>query len=629
MHVNMWRWLARALARFGWRLLLGPLLVLASTGTASAANCSYATAQGSTGPSNWQTYCWIDFTGYNDVQARSASGQSYALTLQDGSVMSFVLRVSGAAIFASATPTWGGAAVGNTAFLGIPGRPALYQSSAGTTTVSFTGITITPPAGVAAVSNYMFVAGDAESSNETESLSFQSNGGGWVLLDQIGPISGATYPTVSGAGTATFTTTGVPGTVGAYIAGSTTPTTVTATIVGGGLQGAMFAVRFASIRLNTQISGTRANPSDQFTFSINATSGGTVLASGTSSGSGLGPFAAAALSVAASVPVTVNQTMAAGSTSTLARYRTTLTCTNSNAGSGTSLPSGLVTTSYGFAALQFGDAVQCTFTETPFPQLTLGKALAASGRQFAGDQFVMRIEQGGSVVASATTTGTGATVTTGTTPQFQASPGNTYRFNETAAGTTVLTQYTSALACSNANAGSATALPGTVGGTITPAMGDVVTCTITNTRIAANARLTIAKDAAPVSDPVNGTTNPKLIPGAVVRYTFAVTNTGPSAVDANAVWLVDAVPPQLSIGTAASPVFTDGSPASGLTFTPGTDIRFSNAATAPTSFAGCTYTPVAAYDPAVRFVCLNPKGIMAGSTGTPPGFTLSIQAQVR
>ena len=173
-----------------------------------------------------------------------------------------------------------------------------------------------------------------------------------------------------------------------------------------------------------------------------------------------------------------------------------------------------------------------------------------------------------------------------------------------------------------------TALPAVVGGSVTLAMGDVVTCMITNTRVAANARLTIAKDAVPLSDPVNGTTNPKVIPGAVVRYTFTVSNTGPTAVDTDTVWLIDTLPAPLAVGTAASPVFTQRPPPRGLTFFAATDLRFSDATAAPTSFAACTYTPVAAFDPAVRHVCLNPKGAMAGSVGTPPGFTLSIQAQV-
>ena len=37
---------------------------------ARATGCNFATAQGSTGPATWQTYCWLDFTAYNDVTAR-------------------------------------------------------------------------------------------------------------------------------------------------------------------------------------------------------------------------------------------------------------------------------------------------------------------------------------------------------------------------------------------------------------------------------------------------------------------------------------------------------------------------------------------------------------------------------
>lgn len=594
-----------------------------------AANCSVATSQGSTGPSDWQTYCWIDFSTYNDVSARSASGQAVSLTLQDGTVISFALKVSGAAITPATAPSWSGAAVGNTAFLGITGKPVIYQTSSGTTTVTFANITLTPPSG-GTTSAYMFVAADAESTNSSEALTFQTNGQSWLLLDQVGPTSGSTYPIASGTGTSTFTETGVDGTVGAYIVGSRTPTQLTTTLNGGsiGLQGVMFAVRFATIRLTTQINGARVQSSDQFTFNINATANGSTLATGTSSGTGVGPFTAASLSSAAALPLTLVQAMATGSGSTLSHYSSSLTCTNGSTGSSTPLPSNVTTTSYNFGSLAFGDSVLCTFTETPFPHLTLQKALSGTGRQFATDQFTMTITQGATTVATTTTSGTGATVTNGATPQYQASAGTQYKFAEAGAGATSLAQYTATMACTNAFSGSTTPLPTTPGGTITPQMGDVVTCTITNTRIANNALLSITKNATPVSDPVNGTVNPKLIPGAVVSYTFVVANTGPNAVDSNSVWLIDTLPAQMSVGTAASPTFVQGSPSSGLTFTPGTDLKFSNAGTPPGSFARCTYTPVAAYDPAVRYVCINPKGIMAGSTGTPPSFTLSIQAQL-
>lgn len=132
-----------------------------------------------------------------------------------------------------------------------------------------------------------------------------------------------------------------------------------------------------------------------------------------------------------------------------------------------------------------------------------------------------------------------------------------------------------------------------------------------------------------MSDPYRNTTNPLAIPGAVVRYSVGVSNSGNQAVTNNSIFIFDALPSQLSVGTASSPTFTQGTPTSGLTFNAATDICYSNSATTPASFAACTYTPVSAYDPAVRFVCFNPKGSMAASSGTPPSFSVTFDAQVK
>ena len=616
------------------RLLICLFLVILAMGplasASQAANCNVATSQGTTGPANWQTYCWLDFTSYNDATARSASGQNFSFALADGTVMTLNAKVtSGSALIASTAPSWTGAAVGNTAFLGVGGRPILYQSAAGTSTVQFSNIVLTPPSGTSTITSYMFVAADAESSNEGESLRFQTNGGGWSSLDQIGPISGSTYPTQSGLGTSTFNVTGVAGTVGAYIVGSSTPTTVTATMVGSGLQGMMFAVRFASIRLNMQISGARANAADQFKFDIAATTGGTVLATGTSSGTGNGPFTSAALSSSSAIPLTLKQAMASGSTYDLTHYRSTLTCTNRTSGSSTTMPSGVVTSSYSFGAMQFGDNVQCTFTATPFPHLTLVKALASSGRQFTNDEFVLKIDQGTTTIATTTTTGSGATIGNGSTPQVQVTVGTVYAFNETGDPSTAINQYTATMACTNASSGTGTALPTAVGGSITPRLGDVVTCTITNTKRGSNATLSVIKTSTVLSDPVNGSSNPKAIPGAIVRYSLVVSNSGATRTDnGNTVFVLDALPSQLAVGTAATATFTQGAVTSGLTFTASTDLKFSNSASPPATFANCTYNPAAAYDPAVTYVCFNPQGRMAASSGTPPSFTLTMQAQI-
>lgn len=608
------------------------LLVLAALwgGSAFAQSCNPATTQG-TAPAGWQTYCWLDFSTYNDATARTASGQNFAFTLTDGSTLTLTVKTSGTpGINAITAPSWSGAAVGNTAFLGISGKPIFYQNAGGTNTITFSSIAIAPPAGTSAATAYSFVAADAESTNNGESLSFTTNGGAWTLLDQVNPISGSLYPSTSGLGTSSFTETGVAGTVGGYIVGSSSPTTVSTTLVGGGLQGVMFAVRFASIRLNKQIGGARVNAADQFKFDIKATSSGAVLATGTSSGAGLGPFTAAAASLASGISLTLAESMAAGSVSTLSQYSSRLTCTNGTTGSTTPLPSNVATTSHVFGALQFGDAVQCTFTNTPYPHLQLRKALGAGGRLFNTDQFTMTITTGATTVATTTTTGTGTTVTNGATALTQVSAGTGYSMGEAASGTTALTQYTATMACTNANGSSATTLPTAVPGPITPALGDVITCTITNTKKTANAILTMVKSSSIVSDPINGSVNPKMIPGAMVNYAITVSNTGTLPVDSNTVFIDDPLPATVTYNNGFTVTFVNGTPASGLSFAAATNVRFSNLAATPASFAACTYTPAAGLDANVKHVCIRPSGIMAGATGAgQPSFTVTFQTQIK
>ncbi len=596
---------------------------------AMAAVCAPATSQG-TAPASWQTYCWLDFSTYNDATARTASGQNMSFPLSDGSTLNLNVKTTSTAapgLNAIAAPSWVGAAVGNTAFLGIPNRPILYTAASGTVTVTFSNISITPPPGVGAITAYAFVAADAESTDNAESIRYVTNGSAWTVLDQVDPISGAQYPVLSGVGSNTVNEAGagLTGNVGSWILGSNSPTTVSATMVAGGLQGVMFAVRFASIRLNKTIQGARADPSDQFTFNIKSTSSGAVLGTGTTGGTGLGPFAASAVSLASGLPLTLDETIAAGSANTLAAYRSVLTCTNGAAASSTPLPTNVVTTSYSFGALQFGDAVVCTYTNTPFPRLRLTKVLGGTGRVFAGDQFVMNVQQGASVLATTTTTGTGTTVATGTTSWAQVSASTAYGFYEAASGTTNLSYYTQTLACTNANAGSTTTLPTVVPGTITPVLGDVVTCTLTNTPKPAAVSLVITKTSTIVSDPINGTTNPKAIPGAVIRYTVSVTNTGRGTVDASTVVIADPLPTTMTFYAVAPTVtFTDGTPVSGLAFNPATGTAYSSQTGGGAPFTATLAPDANGYDANIKGLRIAPTGVMAGATAAgQPTFTVS------
>lgn len=349
------------------------LLALAFFGLAffsevQAATCSPAASQG-TAPPSWQTYCWLDMTSYNNATV-FGGGQNFSVTLSDGSVLSFLLSGSSpgtTAIVAKPAPAWSGAAVGNTAFLGIPGNPILYTTIGGTVNLTISNIIVTPPNGVVASGQFKFVVADAESTNNGESLTFVTNGGPWSIVDQVDPISGTIYPTIAGAGTSTFTETGVAGTVGAYIVGSLSPTTVNVQLVGGGLQGVMLALQYSTISANKLIGGSRANSADQFTYGAQATSNATLLSTATSTGAGLGPFGAAVATLSSGVGITISEKMAAGSVSSLTQYTTNLNCVNGFAGSSTPLPTNQPITSFNFGSTAYGDAIACTFTNTPKP----------------------------------------------------------------------------------------------------------------------------------------------------------------------------------------------------------------------------------------------------------------------
>ncbi|QDH32932.1 CshA/CshB family fibrillar adhesin-related protein [Porphyrobacter sp. YT40] len=613
------------------RMLAGLALLVALmwSPAAMAQNCGQAATQG-TAPASWQTYCWLNLTNYNDATARTAAGQNLTFTLPDGSVLSFNARVTGTttAYNAVTAPSWTGAAIGNTAFMGIPGRPILYTASAGTRTITLSNITVTPPVGASATV-YSFVVADAESTNQSESLRMTTNGGGWQLLDAVNPISGSTFPTISGVGTGTVTIGGQAGTVGAHILGSNSPTSVTVETQAGGLQGVMFAVRFATIRLETRINGARANAADQFNYRITSAITGATLNGGTTSGSGGGPFTAAPLNMSAGLPLSLALDMAAGSASPLSAYVSSLTCVNTAGTTRAALPNNLAATGTTIGQLQFGEYLVCTYTVGAQPRLRVRKAMGSS-RRFSTDQFTVRIMEGETVFASSTTSGSSSTINSGTgdTGLVQLVSGVTYSVDEIGAGTTSLGNYNAVLACANAASGSTTVLPSTIGGPIVLQPGDTVTCTITNTR-RATAVLVVEKSSVLISDPVNGTLNPKLIPGAVVEYAITVRNVGIGRPDTASIEIIDLMPADMAFATGTPVTFTDGSPSSGLSsFNAATMVDFSSNATGSGPY---TYTPTGAFDPAVRAIRITPAGRMnAASSGTiQPSFTIRFRARVQ
>ncbi|MBX7483010.1 proprotein convertase P-domain-containing protein [Qipengyuania qiaonensis] len=148
--------------------------------------------------------------------------------------------------------------------------------------------------------------------------------------------------------------------------------------------------------------------------------------------------------------------------------------------------------------------------------------------------------------------------------------------------------------------------------------------------------LNVTKVSSIISDPVNGTSNPKAIPGATIEYLITVNNTGSDQTDSDTVIVTDNAPANAKMclanlgGAGSGPVlFGAGSPVSGLSYSyvalgnASDDLQFS-------TNGGTTwnYTPTAdadGCDGAVSNFRVNPKGAFtAGRT-----FTLRVRFIVK
>lgn len=125
------------------------------------------------------------------------------------------------------------------------------------------------------------------------------------------------------------------------------------------------------------------------------------------------------------------------------------------------------------------------------------------------------------------------------------------------------------------------------------------------------------------------------LPGNDVIYKITATNSGQGPTTTDSLFVVDALPAQVEFyngdiddaGPATANVIFSQNGTS-LSFNPAVDMKYSNVTAVPTSFVACTYTPVAGYDPAVKYVCFNPKGpLLAGTPG--PNFSFQIRARIK
>lgn len=165
-----------------------------------------------------------------------------------------------------------------------------------------------------------------------------------------------------------------------------------------------------------------------------------------------------------------------------------------------------------------------------------------------------------------------------------------------------------------------------------------VSHTGTGTMIVGTANITISKNSAVLSDPIN-TTNPKAIPGAIVEYIINVSNAGYGYINTDSIVLTDPVAGGTTFffGNPLEPItFTDGAVTSGLTFTfsglasTTDDIDFSNDGGAtfvtPTTDANGFDTTA----PPINFIRINPKGeFKGGDTVNNPSMEIKFRVRVQ
>lgn len=144
--------------------------------------------------------------------------------------------------------------------------------------------------------------------------------------------------------------------------------------------------------------------------------------------------------------------------------------------------------------------------------------------------------------------------------------------------------------------------------------------------------LTISKSSAVYDETQFGGFS---VPLQDIAYTISVENSGGEGADKDGLFVVDLLPDTLTFynddfdglgALTADPIFFSQSSAA-LDFDYNRDVAFSDGVSPPSNFADCNYTPAIGYDPDIKYVCLNPKGVMSGGS-SPPSFTVQFRARV-
>jgi uncharacterized repeat protein (TIGR01451 family) len=609
---DRWGFFAPTVRRLASRALV-PAAALVAFWLAGAASAQANTCYQATGAAA-NTLCWLDLTGYAGT-AGVATPMSF--TLPDGSTLSLTLTNTGTTTAPiSALPTYVGAALGNTAYTGVLGKPAIY--GAGTITVKLSAITVTDSSNNQ-LPKVTVVAADAETldtgDGNNADITWTTGGTGWAQTQILPRVGGGTTPicTLTGLGTATAKcTASAGGDNAAYVLSTTvTPTqSITMSLTTGALQGYAFAINLAQLGAAKTISG-RVNSTDQFT--VAATRGATTIASATTTGTAT-TAATGLKTVLVGSPYTMTETAASGS---LSNYVSTYACTNATAGSTTTLPSGTGTS---FSVTPgVTDAITCTFTNAGLllTDVPVSATKNVNVAQSVTDLFKFT---NSSTVAGTFDVGTPSVSAGGTaiTPTG-------YTFNGTTYASVAALQTAITAAGATAAGGSITVgVVYTVSATAGTQIVVTLPATLANGTSTSPSAGTSETDTAINQISITKTATAQTSPGGAIEYQIVISNNGPSS--QNNTVVTDTMPTGVTIvgtptcgsatgGAACGTVTVSGTTVTGAaaTFPSGGSVAFSIAATAAT--ANSYVNTATATPPTANAVSASATTIVSSSNG--------------
>ena len=462
---------------------------------------------------------------------------SDAYTLEAELSITAAAGSGGLAVIPSKFPTYGGSFLGNNGFYTIANsqfKPALYQGGPGTTTATLSNIKLTSD-GVA-VTGYSIVVADAESSDNSESITWTASGaatpGGkaftWLPNDPkrwasastaqakrtytVGNACGSNSVNdwATGAVASPFTcvglsTTGVKtGTamLQASPASASANFTVTQQMVGGGREAVAFGVITAGGQVNVKVAqrivgaNGAAAPTD-FDASVRRVGDAVPFAETAAEGTALSATTDPQnFPLASGSQVLSFESRARQNDSIANAYRATWSCKKSTSSgieqwpsSGTRTTPPSVATDRDFLTIGAGEFIDCTVTYTP-PYLTLKKAVDQAGTAAADLPAAWKLtatDAAGVSLVNGVANGTKTAVVPGTYTLSEAAGTTSWRYGYRWSG----------LSCTgagvNATLNRDEATDTVRDASVSVAAGGDVTCTFTNT--ANEPRLDLTKTA--------------------------------------------------------------------------------------------------------------------------------------